>query len=105
MREALAHEPVLDFPVFAELTEVQICSKSGLLPSYDCMQTMNEIFSPDTVPQATCDMCQGVSFDYNLSKKGPRENISSKQKDSIIKNFKKDDNESIINNLGDDLLE
>ena len=44
MRNALKGEPVLDFPQYAALLSHEVCEKSGLLPSTDCADTIEEVF-------------------------------------------------------------
>jgi len=48
--------------------------------------------------------CENYNFNNQMVKKGPQENISEKQKASIINNLKKDSGNSILENVGDDLL-
>lgn len=105
MREALKDEPVLDFPQFASLQTHEVCDKSGLLPSSDCHDTVEEIFVPGTVPEKTCNVCAGVIGGVRVPKKGPANNISRDQKQTIIQQMEKKKDESIIDHIGDDLLE
>ncbi|HPO03063.1 MAG TPA: hypothetical protein PL077_06930, partial [Treponemataceae bacterium] len=51
---------LFDFPQYAALQTKEVCEKSGLLPSPDCRETMEEIFVPGTVPEKTCNVCAGV---------------------------------------------
>ena len=105
MREALKDEPVLDFPVYAGLVSHEICSRSGMLPSSDCRETMEESFIEGTVPTKTCDLCAGVTGGGEMARKGPRENISQDQKQTIKRNMEKKKSESVIEHLDNDLLE
>jgi penicillin-binding protein 1A len=104
MREALKDEPVLDFPQYAALLSHEVCERSGLLPSIDCRDTMEEIFVPGTVPDKRCDMCSGLIQGADISKSSPKENISKDQKQTIrqIENKKK---ESILDHIDSDLIE
>ncbi len=104
MRLALKHEPVLSFPTYASLTYTEVCSRSGLLPSPDCKNLIKEGFIPGTVPEKECELCANIKIDMRTTKKGPRENISKKQKSLIYKNIKKSTTDSILNNIEDDLL-
>ena len=105
MKEALKNEPVLSFPTYAKLYTIEVCKRTGLLPSMSCTQTINELFIDEKSVEIECALCSEVGINYELAKKGPRENISRKQKASMIKNFKKDDDDSIIDSIGDDLLQ
>jgi penicillin-binding protein 1A len=105
MRQALKHEPVHSFPSYAPLTYIEVCSRSGLLPSSDCKHLTREGFISGTVPEKECDLCAGIKVDIKAAKKGPRENISKKQKRDIYRNIKKSTTDSILNNIEDDLLD
>ncbi len=105
MREALKDEPVLDFPQFGGLQTHEVCEKSGLLPSADCRDTIEEIFVPGTVPEKSCSVCAGVIGGVTIPKKAPRDNISREQKQTIIRQMEKKKDESIIDHITDDLLE
>lgn len=105
MREALKDEPEMDFPSYAGLVSREICSKSGQLPSSSCREIMDEVFIEGTVPEKTCDICSGVTGGGELAKKGPTENISRDQKQTIIKNMQKKKNDSAIEHLDNELLE
>ena len=104
MRAALKHEPVQGFPTYAGLTEKEVCSRTGLLPSSACQKIIKEIFVPGTEPEKECETCAGITHDLNLPKKGPRDNISRRQKASVLRNIKKKRDSSVIDDLGDDLL-
>ena len=105
MRKALDHEEVLSFPTYAGLDKMEVCKKSGLLPSSDCRHTIEEYFIPGSkVSDKPCDMCSGITGYMDVPKHGPNENISRDQKRSIMRNIRKDKNDSIIDNL-DDLLD
>jgi len=105
MREALRDDPVIDFPQFSALQTHEVCERSGLLPSSDCHDTIEEIFVPGTVPEKTCSVCAGVIGGVRVPKKGPTDNISRDQKRAIIQQMEKKKDESIIDHIGDDLLE
>lgn len=104
MRAALKHEPVQGFPTYAGLTEKEVCSRTGLLPSSACQKVIKEIFVPGTEPEKECETCAGITHDLNLPKKGPRDNISRRQKASVLRNIKKRRDSSVIDDLSDDLL-
>ena len=104
MRNALKDEPVLDFPQYAALISHEVCEKSGLLPSPECRDTMEEVFVPGTAPEKVCDMCAGV-LRGSSPKQAPKENISKDQKQTIIRQMEKKKQESIIDHIDDDLLE
>lgn len=105
MREALKDEEVMDFPQYAGLQTHEVCDKSGLLPSGDCRETIEEIFVPGTVPEKACSVCAGVLGGVRIPKKAPKDNISRDQKQTIIRQMEKKKDESIIDHLSDDLLE
>ncbi len=105
MRNALKGEPVLDFPQYGALLSHEVCEKSGLLPSADCADTIEEVFVPGTVPEKTCDVCSGVLGGTAVPKKMPKENISRDQKQTIIRQMERKKEESIIDHIDDDLLE
>ena len=104
VREALKDEPVMDFPQYGGLVSQEICAKSGLLPSSNCRETLEEYFVPGTVPDTTCDVCTGASG-VNIAKKSPKENIIKEQKQAIKKQMDKKKEESIIEHINNDLLE
>ena len=104
MREALSNDAVQPFPVYAELEEHEICERSGLLPSYNCRRTVNEIFVPETAPEDECGSCTGTEDIADMAAKEPRENITRKQKKAIMKNMKDNTENVIIDSIGDDLL-
>jgi penicillin-binding protein 1A len=104
MREALKDEPVMDFPQYAALLSHEVCERSGLLPSVDCRDTIDEVFVPGTVPEKTCDMCAGLLGGADISKRSPKENISKDQKQTIRQMEKKKE-ESIIDHIDNDLIE
>ncbi|MBN1533977.1 MAG: PBP1A family penicillin-binding protein [Spirochaetes bacterium] len=104
MRAALADTPVHEFPVYAGLIEHDVCAKSGLLPSSNCRDVISETFIPGTVPTRTCDLCAKMVNNVVLAEKGPGENISQKQKRSIISNIRRGAEDSAIDVIGDDLL-
>jgi len=103
MREAMANEPYLEFPHYAGLVEAEICERTGLLPSSNCRNVIKEVFIPGTVPEQECGLCTGNENAPLV--KGPRDNISEKQKKAILKNMKSDTESSIIDSISDDLLE
>ena len=94
----------MDFPQYGGLVSQEICAKSGLLPSSNCRETLEEYFVPGTVPDTTCDVCTGASG-VNIAKKSPKENIIKEQKQAIKKQMDKKKEESIIEHINNDLLE
>ncbi len=106
MREAMKDEPVQGFPAYASLAEKEVCANSGLLPSPACREVINEVFIPGTEPDEECTLCREGGTRIKNIQKGPKENISGKQRESILKNMKKKkDGGSIFNNIGNDILE
>ena len=105
MREALKNEPTTDFPSYAKLAQMTVCENSGMVPSTYCKHTITEVFIPQFVPDQVCDICSKQNADFNMSIKPPDENIMESQKQKILKNLKNDKNESIIDNIGDELLQ
>ncbi|MBN2160744.1 MAG: PBP1A family penicillin-binding protein [Spirochaetes bacterium] len=105
MRDAMKDEPVLDFPAYTALLTHEVCEKSGLLPSVDCRETIDEVFVPGTVPEKTCDTCSGILGGAGVPTKAPKDNISREQKEAIIRQMKKKKPGSIIDHIDDDFLE
>jgi len=104
MKKALQHEPVLNFPVYAGLSEKEICSRTGLVPSSSCQKVIKEVFVPGTEPDKECEICSGIVHDLSLPKKGPKDNISRRQKASVLRNIRRNKDDSVIDDIGDDLL-
>jgi len=104
MRDGLEHEPVLEFPTYAGLIEQEVCERTGLLPSSSCRNVLKEYFISGTVPEKECDTCANIDHDISMPVKGPRDNISKGQKENIIRNLKKNAGDSIIDDIGNDLL-
>lgn len=106
MREALANEPYLEFPVYAGLVEREVCAASGMLPSAYCGRIITEVFREDTVPVDECNMCGEVQFDEKAHKKAPKENIAKDQKERILENMtEKKEDDSVLKDIGSDLLD
>jgi len=105
MREALKNEPVSDLPVYAALKEMTVCSNSGLLPGPSCKSTMSEVFIPEFAPDTICSTCSNLNSNFNLSTKSPEENIMQGQKQKILNNIRDNKKDSIINNIGNELLQ
>ncbi len=104
MSRAMNKQEVLDFPSYAGLSERKVCERSGMLPSSICRETLSEVFNPRYIPEKECDVCASGDVRMNFSKKGPRENISSKQKKNVIKSINRDNSDKIINDIGQELL-
>jgi len=105
MSEALRDEPVLGFPSYAALSERKVCGKSGLLPSSECGDVISEVFIPGTEPDEECTLCRDGGYELKMIQKGPRENISGSQRESILRNIKKrKEGGSMLNNIGNDIL-
>lgn len=105
MGKAMEQYPVTDFPAYAGLSGLEVCEKSGLLPSSKC-KIFREAFIPGTEPKDTCDICTDEQASQGrAAKRGPKENISRKQKDSILRNFKNKKSDPVINDSGNDLLD
>ena len=107
MRAALRDEQVLEFPTYAKLEMHEVCNLSGLLPSSNCREVVEEFFIPGTAPEKECELCRDIIYDIEISKRGPLENISQKQKSLILQNIKgkKKSSRSILNSIGNDLLD
>jgi penicillin-binding protein 1A len=101
MRRAVDKDPVTNFPHYAGLEEATVCEKSGLLPSSSCETTISEVFVPGTVPTKVCDLCSegDVKAASGLKRKGPKDNVVSKQKDEIFNKIKKPGKVEGINDL------
>ncbi len=105
MRDALRNEEVLGFPQYAALSEKRVCAISGLVLSSNCRNSVDEVFIPGTEPEEECTLCRDSLFEVKVLQKGPRENISGGQKQSIMKNIKKKKNtDRILDKVGNDLL-
>lgn len=102
MREAMANEAYMEFPHYAGLVEAEVCERTGLLPSSSCRSRVREVFIAGSVPEQECELCSEIG-DAPLIK-GPGDNISEKQKQAIFKNMKSDTENTIIDNIGNDLL-
>lgn len=105
MREALRNDPVSGFPVYAGLTQMTVCANSGLLPGPSCKSTISEVFIPEFLPDKICDICATQNSNFHLSIKSPEENIMQGQKQKMQNNMKDNKKDSIINNIGDELLQ
>ena len=104
MRDALSGSAVLDFGNYAAVASAEVCSRSGLLPSSSC-RTMNEIFREGTVPTEECTMCAEGKGNQGISSSRPTENISRRQKEAVMKNIRKQGGDSLIDSVGNDLLD
>ncbi len=105
MREALRHDPVSGFPVYAQLKDIIVCANSGMLPGPSCKNTITEVFIPEFLPDKICDVCSNQNANFKMSSKTPDENIMKDQKQKILNNIKNNKKDSIINNIGDELLQ
>lgn len=105
MRQAMLNDEAVGFPVYASLDEYEVCARSGLIPSLRCQRTITEVFAPGTGPEKYCDICTGYEDTSDMARKGPRENITRKQKDAILNNIKGKTESGIIDSVGNDLLE
>jgi len=105
MKSAFKGVGIIQFPGYANLISREVCAHSGLLPNSNCKNLITEIFTSKNLPKKECTLCTEDSDNFNLSKKGPRENISKNQRANIIKGLRKNKKEdNVIDNIGDDLL-
>ncbi|MGV7927821.1 MAG: penicillin-binding protein 1A [Spirochaetota bacterium] len=105
MRDALRNDEGFGFPQYAALSEKQVCAISGLTLSSSCRNSISEVFIPGTEPDEECTMCRDGLHEMKVLQKGPRENISGNQKQSIMKNIKKKKGaDRILDKVGNDLL-
>ncbi len=104
MKDAMKKEPVLEFPGYAGLSYKTVCEISGLLPSKFCKHTINEEFVPDTIPDKDCGLCENIKDNLKISRKGPKDNIIEGQRSSILKNIKRNNTDSIMQDINSDLL-
>ena len=104
MRAALVNDPVMEFPVYAGLLQINVCANSGMLPGPLCREQISEIFIPGFVPDKECDLCNGKNSSY-LPSKGPDNNIVENQKKKIRGNIRNSKKDSIIKNIENDLLQ
>jgi membrane carboxypeptidase/penicillin-binding protein len=105
MREALRNDPVMDFPVYAPLVTIKVCANSGFLPGPKCASTIDEVFAPAFVPDKECDICSGMKSVLPMATTTPDENIVQGQKKTIMKNIKEGKKDSLINSIGNELLQ
>ncbi len=105
MREALRNEPVSGLPSYAVLTEITVCGNSGLLPGPSCRSTIKEVFIPETLPTKICDICSNQNADFHISSQSPDENLMQGQKEKMLNKTKDNKKNTIINNIGDELLQ
>jgi len=105
MREALRNDPASNFPTYASLTVLTVCATSGLLPGPSCKSTISEVFVPEFLPDKACDVCSNQNSTFNMSNKSPDENIIQGQKQKILNNIRDNKKDSIINNIGNELLQ
>ena len=103
MNQAMKFEKPKGFPVYAGLVSKEVCKKTGLLPSSDCKNTIKEVFIPGHLPGKECDLCSKSEDNSKLQQKGPKDNISKKQKRTILNNLNKD-NKKVIDDI-DNLLD
>ncbi|MCX7678195.1 MAG: PBP1A family penicillin-binding protein [Spirochaetes bacterium] len=106
MKRALANEPAMDFPTYAVLEEMDVCSKSGLLPTSSCPMTTKEVFHPGTTPQKYCNICPMAATKVQMAETSPDANISEIHRSAILTNIKKKakSNQTVLENVGKDLL-
>ena len=105
MREALRNDPVSGLPVYATLVTMTVCENSGMLPGPSCRSTISEVFAPEFLPDKVCDVCSNQNSNFHISSKSPEENIMQGQKQKMQNNMKDNKKDSIINNIGDELLQ
>ena len=102
MQEALQGEADENFNPLNLLVEKEICAKSGLLASSDCKDVLKEYFLEDTWPDQECQSCEDKSKYFNPLDKGPKDNISLKQKKKIWETIK-NNKDSLLDHLDNDL--
>lgn len=106
IRKALASEPVKNFPVYAKLESVEVCAKSGLLPSDKCQSTVIEVFVPGTVPEKECENCKDSKYIIDANVKKPDDSLIEGQKHEIYEEIDNLEKESdVLDSIGADLLE
>lgn len=106
IRKALASDPVRNFPVFANLQSVDVCARSGLLPSDKCQSTVTEVFIPGTVPEEKCESCVNSKYVIDASVKTPDDSLIENQKTEMYKEIDDlDDDSDVLDSIGGDLLE
>ena len=106
MGEVMKNNSFINFPQYAKLVETRVCARSGKLPSHNCSNIIDEVFIKDTIPEETCEVCKDIHYTVKIHKKGPKSNIARVQRKEILKNIKSaNDEDSFLNNIGNDLLE
>ena len=105
MKEALKKNAIYNFK-YSTLIKCEICTHSGQKSTPYCRNTIHEVYIPGTAPESECEECITGKHKLRLVKKGPRKNISKKYKNLILKNIKKsENNNSILDDIGNDLLD
>ena len=104
MRQALSRYPVTGFPQFAGLETMEVCAFSGMKPTADCKEIIQEVFIPGKTPKEECKFCADRNTGYNLNIKGPKESIVEKNKNEINSGIKSLKGDKILDNIGEDLL-
>lgn len=104
MRQALASYPVQSFPQYAGLESLKVCAFSGMLPSPDCTELIDEVFIPGKTAKETCKFCADRKNGFNLDIKGPKESIVEKNKTEINSGIKSLKGDRVLDNIGEDLL-
>jgi len=62
-REALASQPVESWPRPPDITEVTVCDPSGMLPTADCPNLVDEVFLQGTEPTTADTLYRRVAVD------------------------------------------
>lgn len=106
VKEALADDPVKEFPVYANLETAVVTRSGGLLPGPGCNDVIQEIFVPGTVPTEKDSSCSTSGSASVLNKPEPTKNIVAGQKVQIEQEIKSSGGGApVLEDIGDDLLD
>ena len=105
MGKAMSETPVTGFPYYVNLESARVCANTGMLPSFNCSEVIEEVFVPGTVPAEVCERCEHIKPELDMVKKGPRDNISRDQKKAIMKSLNKRGTSDPLDGVGSDLLD
>ncbi len=71
MSGALQDKPIANFSQPINIVEIQVCAKTGLLPTSKCAKTLSVAFIPGTEPTQFCYEETGIKPGYNIVEPKP----------------------------------
>jgi membrane peptidoglycan carboxypeptidase len=69
MKQALTSLPLSDWPMPDGVTKLQVCTPSGMLPSADCPNTMNEVFLSGNEPTRADTLYEKIKVNRETSQR------------------------------------